>query len=277
MADRVPGHRSQAVYLHGYFLQRGLRDTGGGGRARTWLQPQSVDLRVDPEGRLVRFGDSQVGIRSRVLEDRGNLGNRFQEGLDAYDAELTRRYEAYARLEPELHRLREAAKLLALARWARNRGLTLRPASEGPSGPLGPVAKGFVQAVFLTEGERVFLQPEAVGGVDFSPRTGEGWVQARPDPGVVPTALGQLKASAALASQAAGRALDGDLDGARELAQRSADAMTGRLDQGHLPAVPAPTAVPPVPLAQAGAGILERIQAASARLQRSAANMPEAA
>jgi len=275
LANRVPGHRSQAEYHQAFLAQRGKGGAGGGLRARTWLQPGAVELRVDPQGALVRFGEAQMGIRSQMLEDTGRFGSLQQEGLNAYATEVSSRYEAYARVEPELHRLREAAKVLALARWARARGLTLRSASGNGEGALGMVPKGFVQATFLMEGERLFLQPAAVGGVDFSSQRGEGWVKAQPEAGVVPSALGQLQASAALAGQAADRALAGDLTGARELAQRSADAMTGRLQGGALPNLPMPTAVEAFPMAQASTGLLGRVQSTTARLQQAGPGTPE--
>ena len=272
MEDRVPGHRSQAEYHQAFLSQRGVRGNNGL-RARTWLQPGAVELQVDPQGTLVRFGEARMGVRSQMLEGAGAVQ---QEGLNAYAAELSSRYEAYAKAEPELHRLREAAKVLALARWARNKGLALRPALDNGGGALGIVPKGFVQATFLMEGDRLYLQPAAVGGVDFSPQVGDAWVKVQPESSVVPSALGQLQASAALAGQAADAALAGDLTGARELAQRSADAMTGRLQAGSLPNLPMPTAVEAFPMAQASTGLLGRVQSATAKLQQAQAGTPEA-
>lgn len=276
LVDRVPGHRGQAEFLNSYLVQRGKSNANGGARARTWLQPGAIEMNVDPGRALVRFGEARMAIRSRVMEDRGNYGSDLQRGLDEYGAGLSARYEGYAKCEPELHRLREAAKVLALARWARAQGLDLHPQAGTSEGVLGMVPRGFVQAVYLTEGTRVFLQPGAVGGVDFSAQVGDGWVQAKPDSGVVSSALGQLQASAALAGQAADKAASGDLEGARELAQRSADAMTGRLQGGAPPAVPLPTAVEALPFAQASTGLLNRVQGATAKLKKAAPDSPEA-
>ncbi len=275
-ADRVPGHRSQAEYHQAFLAQRGKGGSGGGLRARSWLQPGVVELRVDPGGGLVRFGEARMAIRSKVMEDTGRLGALQQEGVDAYAAEVSSRYEAYARVEPELHRLREAAKVLALARWVRARGMTLRTSFGNGEVSLGVVPKGFVQATFLMEGDHLYLQPAAIGGVDFSPQRGEAWVQAQPEAGVVPSALGQLQASAALAGQAADAAIAGDLTGARELAQRSADAMTGRLQAGSVPGLPMPTGVEAFPMAQASTGLLGRVQSATLRMQQAPSGTPEA-
>ncbi|MBK8791840.1 MAG: PDZ domain-containing protein [Holophaga sp.] len=274
VADRIPGHRSQAEYHQAFLAQHGKGGSGGGLRARTWLQPGAVELRVDPQGTLVQFGEARIGIRSQMLE--GGAASLQQEGLNAYAAEISSRYEAYAKVEPELHRLREAAKVLALARWVRAKGVVLRPSFGNSETALGMVPKGFVQATFLMEGDRLYLQPAAVGGVDFSPQVGEAWVQVQPQAGVVPSALGQLQASAALAGQAADAALAGDLTGARELAQRSADAMTGRLQGGLVPGLPMPTAAEAFPMAQASTGLLGRVQTATVRLQKAAPGTPEA-
>ncbi|MDP2876856.1 MAG: PDZ domain-containing protein, partial [Holophaga sp.] len=275
-ADRVPGHRSQAEYHQAYLAQRGKGGSGGGLRARSWLQPGTVELQVDPSGALVRFGEARIVIRSQVLEDTGRLGAVQQEGINAYAAEVSSRYEAYAKIDPELHKLREAAKIMALARWVRTKGMVLHPAASNTDGSLGMVPKGFVQATFLMEGDSLFLQPAAVGGVDFSPQVGEAWVQVKPESGVVPSALGQLQASAALAGQAADAAIAGDLTGARELAQRSADAMTGRLQGGLPQGLPIPVAAEAFPMAQASTDLLGRVQAATGRLQKSTPGSPEA-
>lgn len=267
LADRVTGHVAQAQAMHEFMARRGYADQNASVRGRTWLRPGAVALSVDPGGRVVRFGEARVEVRTQMLADPGNLGRVFQEGLDAYTSGITARYDAYARHLPDLHRLREAAKVLALARWARGRGAALRVEPGAPQVLPATAPVGFLQATFLVEGERFFWQPASIGGVDFGPQAGEGWVQARPDAQVVPSALGQLQASAALAGQAADRALAGDLEGARELAQRSADAMTGRL-QGGLPPLPAAAgSADPLPLAQAGAGLLERVQTATAALK----------
>lgn len=273
LADRVPGHVAQAQAMHEFMARRGYLDQNASVRGRTWLRPGAVALSVDPGGRVVRFGEARVEVRTQMLEDPGNLGRVFQEGLDAYTSGITARYDAYARHLPDLHRMRESAKVLALARWARSRGVALRLEPGAPRVLPATAPVGFVQATFLVEGERFFWQPASIGGVDFGPQVGEGWVQARPDAQVIPSALGQLQASAALAGQAADRALAGDLEGARDLAQRSADAMTGRL-QGGLPPLPAaPVPADPLPLAQAGTGLLERVQTATAALK---AGGPEA-
>lgn len=267
LGDRVPGHVAQAQAMHEFMARRGYTDQNASVRGRTWLRPGAVALSVDPGGRMVRFGEARVEVRTQMLEDPGNLGRVFQEGLDAYTSGLTARYDAYARHLPDLHRMREAAKVLALARWARSRGLALRLEPGTPKALPATAPVGFLQATFLVEGERFFWQPASIGGVDFGPQVGEGWVQARPDAQVVPSALGQLQASAALAGQAAERAVAGDLEGARELAQRSADAMTGRLQGGLPPLPPAPAPADPLPMAQAGTGLLERVQTATAALK----------
>ncbi|HWQ09085.1 MAG TPA: hypothetical protein VN436_08260, partial [Holophaga sp.] len=78
-------------------------------------------------------------------------------------------------------------------------------------------------------------------------KTGDAWVQPQTEPGLAGSALKQLVGSAALGQQAVGAALKGDLEGARELAQKSEQAMIGDLRSGfpamaEVPKVPEPTA-----------------------------------
>jgi hypothetical protein len=220
-----------------------------------WLQPLNVELKHDSAGAVIEFGRAQVEARGNVItHDRSGSAAAKQlarDAVDAYARHLTSRYDEYARALPDLHRLREAAKILALAHWAQSRGVKLVP--PGPPAPAKPLPasfqRGFWTGNFFSNSERYFFGLVAIGGVDFGPDVGSDWVQTHEDRMLGSTALQQLAGSAALAQQAAAAAESGDLESARSLADQSARAMTGDLDftghpaLGKIPEVPPPERV----------------------------------
>lgn len=243
LADKVPGH---LTYQNHAFRMGTPADSRGSIRA--WLTPQGVELRHDPAGNTLSFGPSRIAIRSELTSYEGGsrpAGATERQAAESYAQEVTRRYDDYARALPELHRLREAAKVIALVRWAKGRGLTLAPpATATPTKPLpASFRQGFWTATMLVDATRFVFVISAHGGVDFDAKAGDAWVQPKAEPGLGDSALKQLVGSAALAQQAADAALKGDLEGARELAQRSELAMIGDLRSGF----PALAAVPQVP------------------------------
>lgn len=251
LAERVPGHLTPTQFLFREEAARGNFDRGGV-QFRLWLTPETVTLRHDATGSVVEFRGGNPGVRAELLEHTAgaSAGSRLtREMLPAYAREVSRRYDDYARALPELHRLREAAKLLALVRWARERGLHLVPPEPpAPPRPLpASFQRGFWSAFFLAQDGHTFLGLSASGGVDFS--AGGDWVRSAVAPEVKESALGQLLGSAALGRAAVDAAARGDLESARALADQSARAMTGDFDFSGHPALPhIPEASPPSPV-----------------------------
>jgi len=251
LAERVPGHLTYQNYEFRLASTRGIYAPGSKGAIRGWLSPQGVELRHDPTGSVVTFGTSRIAIRSELTSFEGGSRSATaleREATEAYAQEITRRYSDYARALPELHRLREAAKLIALVRWARQRSQPLvSPEAPGPGVPLpASFRQGFWTATFQADASKLLFVISAHGGVDFDAKVGDAWVQPRTEAGLADSALQQLVGSAALGQQAADAALRGDLEGARALAQQSEQAMIGDLRAGlpalgQVPAVPEPT------------------------------------
>lgn len=269
LADKVPGHLTYQNYAFKLGTPSDSR-----GSIRAWLTPQGVELRHDPAGSTVSFGASRIAIRSELTSYEGgsrSAGASERQAAEGYAQEVTRRYDEYARALPELHRLREAAKVIALVRWAKARGLTLVP--PGPATPGKPLPasfrQGFWTATMLVDATRFVFVISAHGGVDFDAKVGEAWVQPKAEPGHADSALKQLVGSAALAQQAADAALKGDLEGARELAQRSEQAMIGDLRSGFPPLLDAPQVPEPAAFATFQSQSLAQSREAIAGLQQS--------
>jgi len=217
-------------------------------RVRYWLTPDQVQMQSSPDGSVLRFGDAGIRLKSQVMEAPGAdpAGLAFlSSASEGYAREISSRYEALARQSPNLHALREVAKVVALVRFARERGLTLQAPNLVYSGPPVPeTVPGLWGATFLVNHDLAHneLQFWRSGGVDFAPED-DGWAQPTESPTVSNDVLRQLAASTALAEKAAVAAGQGDLEEARELAEMSAQAMVGALPE--IPeAVISPSATP---------------------------------
>ena len=251
--ETIEGHLPSEAYLGEQENAAG----GAQGRAPTmgnirfWLRPGDVALQVIGDRGGVRFASAGVRIDAEPLALAG--GDRKGEAfvartMSAYAETLTGRYDEYARAFPSLHALREASKVIALARWARSRGIALRPATAGrAAAPLPERVEGFWGMTFVyrpgAASDVAYLW--AHGGVDYGQTDGDAWVKAEPSPKATSDVLEQLAASASLAGRASSAAIGGDMEQARDLAQRSADAMIGKIDVRGLPDVPTPAPLAP--------------------------------
>jgi len=252
LATAVPGH----ITNYGYF-DRQSRDTGiiipSGADIEigNQLQPAQAPIRVSPDGMVVAFEPAQVRIIGWLkrfnLEDK-RLENALKTWTDDHARYLTERYDQFARVAPELHRLREATKVIALVRWAQANGRKLVPAQ--PTGiRFNPPQElpGFWAATFEVRGESAALSFIFEGGTDYGREVGDGWIQPATQVELTSSTTRQLAASAVLSQQAVEAVMIGDMETARDLAERAARAMTGEIDltalpnlQGELPSIPDP-------------------------------------
>ncbi|MHB0999997.1 MAG: PDZ domain-containing protein [Armatimonadota bacterium] len=243
--EKVTGHLTDQEFLQkeaaarNYNLPAGA-EVGIGNR----LVPAEVKMRVSPNGDVVEFQNSQVKVISWVRE----LSGKAKSGAAAdfvnsttpkYGEFLTANYDKYAKAYPELHKMSEVAKCVALARWAKSNNYTINiDNASNEKVPLPRQIPGFWTAVFHTDGERAFLTVVEQGGASFSQDEGEAWIKPQQDETVSSDVCKQLVASTVLAEKAL-KAIteDGDLEAARELADKSARAMTGDIDLNMLPAL----------------------------------------
>jgi hypothetical protein len=243
-AAEVPGHMTSQHYLGTAENRAGAAAgrTPTTGMIRYWIYPADVECDLLPGNSGVRFRTAALRIGAESLGSAGadQRGEAFfRRALADYGAQLTGQFDAYARVYPSLHVMRETAKVIALARWARRTGVRLQLAGAKPTrSALPDWSEGFWGMTYLVRpsGETDTMVVWAQGGVKFDQEVGDGWVQSRPAaPEVTNDTLRQLAASTALAERAAVAAKDGNLEAARDLAERSAQAMTGQIDMSNLP------------------------------------------
>jgi|GEM_PF-4673485 len=248
------------VTFHQYLVDK-IAGSGSTGKLPTtgvnryWIGPGRVEIEDLGRASGVRFKSASVRIQAEPLEQKGgdSAGAKyFRAALDEYASNLTSNYEDLAREYPSLHVVREAEKVIALARWLKSRGLApvLADARPAPR-PVPDKVEGFWGLTYLSnpQGDTDTIVFWMQGGVSFEEKEGEGWIGVAADPGVERDTLHQLAASVALVEKASAAALGGDLESARDLAEKSALAMTGRID---LQALPVPV---PVPVDEAIAGL----------------------
>ncbi|HWQ09824.1 MAG TPA: hypothetical protein VN436_11965, partial [Holophaga sp.] len=162
LSAKVPGHLTYQNHEFKLASARGTYAPDSQGAIRGWLAPQGVDLRCDPAGTVVTFGASRIAVRSELTTFEGGSRSAAaleREAAESYAQEVTRRYDDYARALPDLHRLQEAAKVIALVRWAKLRNLALAaPVDVPPSAPLpASFRQGFWTATFQADPNRMFF------------------------------------------------------------------------------------------------------------------------
>ena len=250
-------------------------------RAGNRLVPGDVKLRVSPTGNVVEFEKSKIKVVGWVIEMLGMADtetNNFISTTIAKHADyLTEHYEEYAKVYPEWHKLSEAAKVIALARWAQSNGYALRTAGTSWTTLSQPkYVNGFWSAVFQVDDHSQYLTFVAEGGASFAKDEGESWLTTHQDVAVTSDISKQLAASAVFAEQSLCAAISGDLESARELSEKSAQAMTGEIDLTRPPSldgIPVP-ADPASYAAATGAAIeeasecLDKINSAAQDIQR---------
>ncbi len=283
VSDKVAGHMTDQEFLQkeaarqNYDLPSGS-EVGVGNR----LVPAEVKMRVSPGGDVVAFQNAHVKVVSWVRESGGRASSGpaaefIRTAVPKYGQYLTEHYDEYARVYPEWHKASEVAKCVALARWARanNYRLVVQDTSD-ESVPLPRQIPGFWTAVLHTDGVKASLTVVEQGGASFAEDEGEAWVQPQQDDSVTSDISRQLVASTVLAEQAAISATNGDLETARELADKSARAMTGDIDLNMLPALseipmpgePATYAAADAELINRASACLDDMKTAQQNLQR---------
>lgn len=239
--DRVAAHLTHQEFMQRHLPAAVLKALSGVDvLAGQRLVPAEVAMHVSPAGDVVEFGDSKIKIVGWIIEmmrpaDKATI-DTLSDCISKYSNFLAEHYDDYARVYPEWHKLSEAAKVIALARWAKNNGYTLRVIGEsGEKVSLPKYINGFWSAVFEVYEDSQYLNFIAEGGASFAKDEGEDWLKVQQDVSVTSSVSKQLVASAIFAEQALGAAVSGDLESARELAEKSARAMTGEIDLTRLP------------------------------------------
>lgn len=216
---------------------------------RFQFTPDEVPLFAAEDGAEVAFGASRVdlvGLAENVAGQADLIPEELaavQARAEAYAGQIVERYDDYARQYPSLHRLREAAKVIALAKWLNDRKIVVRTGASSAPAWIPPAriptivdfSMNFTPAGTQGSAARYDLRLRLwiAGGVNF--RASKNWVVLGPRPPSYVPSADLLTTSAALGDAAVRAAIGGGLEKARELAELSARALTGDLDPSRLP------------------------------------------
>jgi hypothetical protein len=161
----VPGYRTQTAFRRA--RNEPLEHQGS---ERVWLAPGRFELTQSQDGRRVWITKSEMQINIRKTAGVG--GEDLPDpSAEAYAGELTTHYDELAKVMPVLHVLREAEKVMALAKWVKRRGLAIRLPKEGRQQWAPPSEfPGVVHYAVSVDPTGMFVvSSSAAGGVDLDP------------------------------------------------------------------------------------------------------------
>jgi len=225
MFRKIPGFLSTPEYDRQF--------PGGVNTHRFWFEPKMVVMAVAPERQTIAFGSSQMMLRNENANDLWGLSPVTDNRYDAWCANVMNNYDAYARILPSFHKLREAAKVIALAKWVLAEKISIDLADVGQEKWSMPdTVPGFFtlgsDAIQVSTGSQTIVPLASQdSGVSFNPKG--SWTQISLTPSVTTEVSSQLAMSASLGKQAVQAAQGGNLESARYLAELSAQAMNGSL------------------------------------------------
>ena len=235
--QNIPGSRTKTEYRIENRLMDGSRKTF----LHSWLEPKMVQMTVSPERTVVAFISSQMRYRMGDYNDYWNFppDKELDHKYDAWCAQVMNHYDAYARIIPAFHKVREAAKIIALAKWviAERIPLDLRTVTQEKwdMPDKVPIFWPLDQAYFQPQGKADYVGiifRTADGGIVFNLRG--NWTRMTPSTTSETRVADQLTLSVGLGQKAVKATEDGNMEQARYLAELSAQAMSGGLSRANL-------------------------------------------
>ena len=237
--DKIPGFRARSEY------EAENRRLGGSNAktSRIWIEPKTVTMTASPERNVISFTSAKMAVYAADANDLINLSPGNDTTADSSYTAWTARhigsnYDKYAHIMPAFHKVRETAKIIALAKWILAEKIFMdfgEVAQEKWSMPERfPLLFIIAQAYSVSPDGNIQAANSLVaeGGVNFNPKG--NWTQMTPAPVSETKVINQLALSASLGKKAVQAAGDGNLEQARYLAELSAQAMSGGLSKAGL-------------------------------------------
>lgn len=126
---------------------------------RLWISIDNIDLSQSEDGNTLKLNDVQMKFNLRDMRKRG-------AGPGSYEKLLTSLYDDFSMHYPELHELREASKLTAVARWLKGRHTWIKLPAGGLIHRSGPrELQGFIYLTWSPKSELIIAS--AMGGVSL--------------------------------------------------------------------------------------------------------------
>jgi tetratricopeptide (TPR) repeat protein len=164
----VPGYISEGEFLraHGYL------DDPGGPWGRAYIAPGAFEISEAPGGDALMFSKTPMAIHlvKMSVDAAGVARDVPNAALTLYSGTLSAAYDQFAIQFPTLYKLREAAKIVAIARWLQKRRIAVSlPQGEALTWT-PPRSIPTIMRPYLKVGDGG-ISPVAyvVGGVDLAP------------------------------------------------------------------------------------------------------------
>ena len=236
----IPGSMTQQEYL----IHKGFMEAVGASTT-FWFSPKHVTMEISPERRVVAFGTAEMLYNSFTAEDKGAAGGvpgeeKVDHRYDEWCAGVMNNYDEYACVLPAFHKIREVAKVIALANWLIDEKVNVNLSNvsqekwDAPEKVLGFLRTGQLYRKLQADAPYQTMTLRAYsGGVTFNKPKGN-WTSYTPVPVSETNVSEQLKLSAGLGQKAVQAAQGGNLEQARYLAELSAQAMNGGITKADL-------------------------------------------
>jgi PDZ domain len=237
--EGIPGQISWSEYVGNKL--RGVSDPYQMVDVEYWFEPKRVEMQISSDESVVSFGAAEINFKTLFKEGRASsleLTKQLPKFFNDWVKQYTEHYDSYAQVMPAFHGLREAAKVLALARWLKQEKIAVDLSRvEQEEWKLPEKIFGFpryspVSWETASGKTRTATVTGVTGGVTFQ---GRGWTSYGPASKTTETRIpDQLVLSSHLGQKAAQAAKAGDLESARHLAELSAQALAGHVTRGEL-------------------------------------------
>ncbi|MFH1007662.1 MAG: tetratricopeptide repeat protein [Candidatus Latescibacterota bacterium] len=109
----VPGYQN----IPDWTLSLGSLVMGMVWDSRVWFVPMKIEVIVGEGGMEMRFGELTMQV---LTESQFNGRYSYQPGVEAFARHLTEHYEPLEDRYPEIRRLRQMAKIVAVVKWMRD-------------------------------------------------------------------------------------------------------------------------------------------------------------
>jgi PDZ domain len=241
--DGIPGEVNYGAYLSRKLKELGLspNEFGLGLDVEFWFEPKRVEMQISADKNAVTFGAAEITFDNKVKEiQRGSAAKAIRPGdiFKDWCKQYTDNYDSYAQVIPIFHELREAAKIIALARWIKQNNISVDLSGvQQEVWEMPETVPGHWRAGMLywekTQNDFSFLPYSGItGGVTFQ---GRGWTSYGPASKTTETKVpDQLVLSSQLGRSAVQAATTGDLEKARHYSELSAQALAGHVTRGEL-------------------------------------------
>jgi len=202
------------------------------GLDRFYIEPNETKIRVSKDKTFIKFEEVKIDIKSEPLNS--NSPNFYKNILNEYSLELTKNYENWAIKYPSFHILREIQKIITLARFLKNNNIRVsisKYKKENFSFPssLPGTIRGYTLYNQKLDKIHLIITINA-GGINFSNDYNYNIDYINNNDALVNLVVSNLLAKDALKS-----AIEGDLENSRFLAEKSAQAMIGLIDENLFP------------------------------------------